>query len=95
MCWIEQPTDDYRTGYEEPFYIDISNTSVRTLTIELSEYALTDDAECGSLVYDAFMDGGGFDPFDEANPIATISVNNVLTFGSLSEYIVGMMMITV
>ena len=63
------PTNVYKTGYEEPFYIDISDTSVGTMIIELSEYALT--ADC--VVYEAFVDGVEFDPFDEPNPIATIS----------------------
>ena len=65
--------------------------STDILTITLEPYTMTDDEDCGNLVYEASVDDS-YDPFSVNHAIIT---DNVLVFENPDEYNAGIMTVKV
>ena len=90
ICHIKQPQFIFTSGmYESSF--EIVKQSQESLTIELEPYLLTEDAECGSVVYEASV-VSGYNPFAAGYAYAS---SNILQFDSVSEYEAGVMTVQV
>ena len=90
ICHIKRPQSLFKAGvYESSF--EVVKHSQESLTIELEPYLLTEDAECGSVVYEASV-VSGYNPFAAGYAYAS---SNILQFDSVSEYEAGVMTVQV
>ena len=65
MCWIEKPAGPFAAGTVTPIGIDKdaikAGVASETLNITLNSFVLTDEPECGTLVYE-FSDSNTANP---------------------------------
>ena len=90
ICHVGQPASKF-VSQTEPFVID-ADLIASGLTIDLNPYTLTNESDCGSLVYTASTISG-YDPFSAGNG-GSISTTQ-LTFSNLGAYPIGVTQIQV
>ena len=89
ICKINQPASMFTSGTSETF--EIVKKPFESLTIELEPYTMTEDADCGEIVYEASVTSG-YDPFAAGH--ADMS-NNIVHLDSFSEYEAGVMTVQI
>ena len=90
MCWIDGPEELSIVGPIEPLYIDISDPTKTELVIELSEYLLTGEIDCGSLVYETTISSDTNSEF-----LVQVSTTNIIILTSILTYPIGTLNVVV
>lgn len=86
VCHVKEPPTKYANGGVEPFVIT-SASHGSDVIVEISPYTLTNEADCGNLVYTATVDSPYYDPFGAGH--ATWA-GTTLTLSSVALYPIGL-----